>query len=88
VWVRAGQAAQLPALSEAAATKLKMLSVVTLSTKSKIIAYDVLMRELEARSTTKGPQALTFAPRPAAAYRLAPSPPARRSAACERWRTS
>lgn len=44
------QAAQLPALSEAAATKLKMLSVVTLSTKSKIIAYDVLMRELEISS--------------------------------------
>ena len=46
----AGQAAQLPALSEAQASKLKMLSVVTLSTKSKLISYDELMREIEARS--------------------------------------
>ena len=37
-------------LSEAQATKLKMLSVVTLSTKSKIISYDALMRELEISS--------------------------------------
>ena len=45
-----GQAAQLPALSEAQASKLKMLSVVTLSSKSKLISYDELMREIEARS--------------------------------------
>lgn len=64
--VRAGQAAQLPALPEAAATKLKMLSVVTLSTKNKIISYDVLMRELEARPTRKGPRALPLPPRRAA----------------------
>ena len=44
------QAAQLPVLSEAQASKLKMLSVVTLSTKSKLISYDELMREIEARS--------------------------------------
>jgi hypothetical protein len=47
---RAGKATQLPKLSEAQATKLKMLSVVTLSTKSKIISYDALMRELEISS--------------------------------------
>lgn len=45
-----GQAAQLPALSEAQASKLKMLSVVTLSSKSKLISYDELMREIEISS--------------------------------------
>lgn len=41
-----------------------MLSVVTLSTKNKIISYDVLMRELEARSTRKGPRAPPPSPPP------------------------
>jgi COP9 signalosome complex subunit 7 len=46
----AASKAQLPALTAAQQTKLKKLSVVTLASQSKSLAYDVLMRELEARA--------------------------------------
>ena len=39
--------AELPALSDAQVTKLKKLSAVAFAAQSKILAYDVLMRELE-----------------------------------------
>ena len=37
-------------LSEAQATKLKKLTIVSLASQSKTLAYDVLMRELEMSS--------------------------------------
>ena len=42
--------AELPALSDAQVIKLKKLSAVTFAAQSKILAYDVLMRELEISS--------------------------------------
>lgn len=45
-----GRAKELPAMSEVQATKLKKLTVVTLSTKSKSIPYETLMQELEVNS--------------------------------------
>jgi len=43
------RAAELPPLSEAQAAKLKKLTVVALAAQSKMLSYDVLMRELELR---------------------------------------
>lgn len=44
------RAAELPELSEAQAIKLKKLTVVARAAESKLLMYDVLMRELEVRT--------------------------------------
>ena len=41
------RASELPALTEAQVTKLKKLTVVALAAQGKLLAYDVLLRELE-----------------------------------------
>jgi len=47
---KASMTLRAEALSEAQVTKLKKLTVVSLASQSKTLAYDVLMRELEMRS--------------------------------------